>query len=157
MRPRHALLLLALSALPIVLALILVGNGSLSAPSGAAPILPNGGRSAIVTLKLLDTSGRVSANQCGAVRHYYPFPGQGTIHFSGTVSPAGAWAVTVKLKACYGGAFQSASDAQAHVLANGTFTGSFPIPIQGYYYARAELKRSGIQVSRSSKVYFEIK
>lgn len=157
MRPRHALLLIALTALPIALAVIFVGNGSLSAPSGAAPILPNGGRSATVTLKLSDASGRVPANQCGAVRHYYTYPAQGTIRFSGTVSPAGGWTVTVKLKACYAGTFESASDSQARVLPDGRFTGGFPIPIQGYYYARAEVKRAGVQVARSQKVFFKIR
>jgi hypothetical protein len=156
MRPRHSVQLLALAALPVLLALILVGNGSLSAPSNAAPVLPADGRLARVSLQLLGGSTRIAANQCGAVRHYTAFPSRGTIRFSGTIAPRGPWALTLKLKACYAGAFESAGDVQAKVSPNGTYSGSFPIPIAGYYFARAELRRYGQQIARSTKVLFEI-
>ncbi|HET9719823.1 MAG TPA: hypothetical protein VFP55_07085 [Solirubrobacteraceae bacterium] len=157
MRPRHTLLLLALAAFPVLLALLLVGNGSLSAPSGAAPVLPAGGRLARVKLQLLGSSGRVPANQCGAVRHYYAYPSQGHVSYRGTIVPPGEWKLTVKLKACYAGSFQSAGDSVATVHASGSFTGSFPVPIAGYYDARAELSRGGQPVSRSAKVFFEVR
>jgi hypothetical protein len=157
MRPRHTLLLLALAAFPVLLALLLVGNGSLSVPSGAAPVLPAGGRLARVELQLLGSSERVSAEQCGAVRHYYAYPALGRVGYRGTIAPPGAWKLTVKLKACYGGSFQSAGDSVATVHAGGSFAGSFPAPVAGYYAARAEVSRNGLPVARSAKTFFEVR
>lgn len=156
-RPRHTILLLALAALPVALGLLLVGNGSLALPGNTTPVLPAAGRLARVSLQLLGGSPRISAAECGAVRHYATFPSRGSIGFRGTIAPPGRWQLTVKLKACYGGGFQSAGDVQASVAGNGSYRGAFPIPIAGYYYARAELKRSGQQIARSPKVFFAIR
>jgi hypothetical protein len=150
------LLLTVLAAFPVLLALLLVGSGGLSAPSPGPPSLPviPPGR---VTLDLAGASARLTTTECGHTHHYSVYPSQGTIRFGGAIAPPGRWSVTVKLKACYGGAFQSAGDAQARVAADGSYSGSFPIPIGGYYYARAELKRSGQQLGRSKKVYFAVR
>jgi hypothetical protein len=157
MRPRHMVLLTLLAALPVVLALLLLGSGGLSAPAPGAPSVPAGSPLGRVTLRLDGASGGLAATQCGITHHYRVYPSQGTIQFGGTIAPPGRWSVTVKLKACYGGAFQSAGDARARVANDGSYNGSFPIPIGGYYYARAELKRRGQQVGRSTKVYFAVR
>lgn len=158
MRPRHSLLLLSLAALPVVLAVLLVGNGSLNAPSGAAPNLPTNGRLAQVALELLGGgSARVPVNQCGKSRRYMVYPAQGSIRFIGVINPARHWKLTLKLKACYGGQFQSAGSVQAVVGPNGIYNGSFSTPIAGYYYARVEASRADRQVARSPKVYFEVR
>lgn len=157
MRPRHSILLLSLAALPVMLAVILVGNGNLRAPNGRAPA-PAAGRTAQVALQFLGGSHRAGANQCGRRRHYAVYPGQGSIRFLGAVSPAPRrWQLTVKLKACYAGQFQSAGSVHAVALPDGVFSGTFPIPIAGYYDARAELREGGRQVARSPKVYFEVR
>jgi hypothetical protein len=157
MRPRHMLLLTVLAALPVALALLLLGGGDLSAPAPGAPSVPAGAPLARVTLELVDPSGSLTATQCGITHHYRVYPSQGTIHFGGTIAPPGRWSVTVKLKACYGGTFQSAGGAPARATGNGSYSGSFPAPIGGYYYARAELKRNGQFVGRSTKVYFALR
>jgi hypothetical protein len=151
------LLLTLLAALPVVLAVLLLGSGGLSAPTPGAPSVPTAGPLGRVTLKLAGAAAGLTATQCGITHHYRVYPGQGTIRFGGTIAPPGRWSVTVKLKACYGGAFQSAGDARGRVSADGSYGGSFPVPIGGYYYARAELKRSGQQVGRSAKVYFAVR
>lgn len=157
MRPRHSFLLLSLAALPVVLAILLVGNGGLTAPSGAAPVLPAGGRLAQVALELLGGTTRVPANQCGRLRHYAVYPAQGTIRFIGAITPPGHSSLILKLKACYGGQFQSAGAVHATVSPDGIYNGSFTIPVAGYYYARGEVSRGGHQISRSPKVYFEVR
>jgi hypothetical protein len=157
MRPRHVLLLTALAALPVVLAVLLLGRGGLSPPAAGAPSVPRGVPLGRVTLELVGGSVGPTAMECGITHHYRIYPSQGTIQFGGTIAPAGRWRVTVKLKACYGGTFQSAGDAQARVAPDGSYSGSFPIPIGGYYYARSELKRSGKHVGRSAKVYFAVR
>jgi hypothetical protein len=143
MRPRHMLLLTVLAALPVALALLLLGSGGLSAPAPGPPSLPSGSAFGRITLGLVGAPASETATQCGITHHYRVYPSQGSIRFGGTVAPPGRWSVTVKLKACYGGAFQSAGDAQARVATDGAYNGSFPVPIGGYYYARAELKRNG--------------
>jgi hypothetical protein len=159
MRPRHMLLLTGLAALPVLLALLLLGSGGLSAPAPGAASVPIGAPLGHVTLELVGGSKGLAATQCGTTHHYRVYPSQGAIQFGGAIVPPGRWSVTVKLKACYGGAFQSAGDAQARVATDGSYKGSFPIPIGGYYYARAELKlkRSGQQIGRSTKVYFAVR
>jgi hypothetical protein len=153
------LLLTGLAALPVLLALLLLGSGGLSAPAPGAPPVLIGAPLGHVTLELAGGSKGLVATQCSTTHHYRVYPGQGTIQFGGAIAPPGRWTVTVKLKACYGGAFQSAGDARAQVATDGRYTGSFPIPIGGYYYARAELKlkRTGQQVGRSTKVYFAVR
>jgi hypothetical protein len=159
MRPRHMLLLTGLAALPLLLAWLLLGSGGLSAPAPGAPSVPVGAPLGHVTLGLVGGSKGLTATQCGITHHFRVYSSHGTIQFGGAIAPSGQWSVTVKLKACYGGAFQSAGDARARVATDGSYTGSFPIPIGGYYYARAELKlkRSGQQVGRSTKVYFAVR
>lgn len=149
MRPRHVLILATLAAVPIALAIVLTGGGGSSVPGGAGL-----GR---ISLQLAGggDAGRVTA--CGNSHHYRAYGGTSTIDFAGTIAPPGDWSVAVKLKACYGGAFQSAGDIPASVDGNGTFRGHFPAPIGGYYFARAELLRSGALVTRSSKRYFEVR
>jgi hypothetical protein len=149
MRPRHVLILVALGALPIALAIVLTGGGRSSVPGGAG--LGN------ISLQLVggDDAGTVTA--CGNSHHYHAYTSKGTIQFRGAISPRGGWSVALKLKACYGGAFQSAGDIPATVDGNGAYHGSFPAPIGGYYFARAELLRSGALVTRSNKRYFEVR
>lgn len=157
MRPRHVLILAALAALPLALAVVLAGGGGSGtggSGGGAAPGVPTVGR---ISLALVGAGRRVSVNACGSPRHYLEYPGGGTIAFRGTVLPAGGWSVKLKLKACFGGAFRSAGDVAARVAGGGRYTGTFPAPIAGSYFARAELKRAGAQVSRSGKVYFVVR
>jgi hypothetical protein len=151
------LLLAALAALPVLLAVLLLGSAGLSAPAPGAPPVPSGARLAPVTLELVGAGASVTATQCGITHHYVVYPSQGAIQFVGTIARRGHWSVTVKLKSCFGGAFQSTGDAQARVVTDGIYGGSFPIPIGGYYYARAELKRGGQQFGRSTKVYFVVR
>ncbi|HEX8977344.1 MAG TPA: hypothetical protein VF781_12585 [Solirubrobacteraceae bacterium] len=154
MRPRHVLILAVLAALPLGLAVILAGGGGgASRGGGTAAGVPTLGR---ISLELVGAGPRVSVSDCGSTRHYLAYPAGGTIAFHGTVVPAGSWSVKLKLKACSGGTFQSAGDVGARVAANGSYAGTFPAPIAGTYFARAELKHAGAQVSRSTKVYFEV-
>lgn len=149
MRPRHLLILTLLAAIPVALALVLTGGGSATIPGGA--------RLAQISLQLVGASNGGAVSACGNTHHYPAYPAQGTIDFRGVISPRGSWAVAVKLKACYGGAFRSAGDIQATVSSNGGYRGSFPAPIGGYYFARAELKERGALVTRSAKRYFEVR
>jgi len=155
MRPRHVLILAVLAALPLGLAVILAGGGGGGGGGGgAAAGVPTLGR---ISLEVVSAGQRVSVSACGSTRHYLAYPAVGTIAFRGTVLPAGSWSVKLKLKACFGGAFQSAGGVAAKVAGGGSYAGTFPAPIAGTYFARAELKHAGAQVSRSSKVYFEVR
>ena len=157
MRPRHVLILAVLAAIPLGLAVILAGGGGGigggGGGAGTAAGVPTLGR---ISLELVGAGPRVSLSDCGSTRHYLAYPAGGTIAFRGTVVPAGRWSVKLKLKACSGGTFQSAGDVGARVAATGSYTGTFPTPIAGTYFARAELKHAGTPVSRSPKVYFEV-
>jgi len=149
MRPRHVLTLTLLAAIPVVLALALTGGGGGTVPGGA--------RLAQLSFELVGGSKAATVVACGNTHHYQAYSAQATIAFDGTISPPGKWSVAVKLKACYGGAFRSSGSIPAKVSSNGSFSGSFPAPIGGSYFARAELKRGGAQVTRSAKRYFEVR
>ncbi|MDE3130544.1 MAG: hypothetical protein KGL16_05275 [Acidobacteriota bacterium] len=154
MRPRHTLLLLALASLPVILALVLVGSGNLDTPSRAAS---TGGGTTQVALALLGGPVRVPATRCGKLRSYVVFPSRGSIRFVAAITPFAHSTLTLKLKACYGGQFQSAGSVHPRLRAGGIAEGTFPTPIAGYYYARGEAKRGGRQTGRSLKVYFEVR
>lgn len=155
MRPKQMLIVTGLAALPLLLAFLLIGTGGLTAPNPSSPTLPAGGARVSLELKGGRAGGRT--DQCGVNHAYRTYPGQGTIRFRGAITPAGVWRVSVKLKACYGGQFQSAGDAQARVSRDGSYSGGFPIPIGGYYFARSELRSKGQVVARSEKVYFAVR
>lgn len=147
MRPRHVLILLALAAIPVALAVALTGGGSSPATGGTA---------ILVSLELKDGSNGGAVSACGVTHHYATFPAGSTIKFRGAISTRGSWSVKVKLKACSGGAFRPSGGASAKVHAGTTYKGSFPAPIGGYYFARAELDRGGSHVARSDKRYFRV-
>src|SRR5436305_616386 len=126
MRPRHVLILTLLAAIPIALALVLTGGGS-SRISGGSSL-------ARVSLQLHGGSEGGVVSRCGNSHHYRVYSSQSTIGFRGTVSPPGNWSVTVKLKACYSGAFRSSGDISGTLRPDGSYSGSFPAPIGGYYY-----------------------
>jgi hypothetical protein len=65
--------------------------------------------------------------------------------------------VKVKLKACTAGIFEPSGDAATIHTSTGSYKGSFPAPIGGYYFARAEVDRSGVRVARTEKIYFEVR
>jgi hypothetical protein len=142
------LTLLLLAAIPIGLAVLLSGGGVRKTFRMPA---------ATVSLIFVDGKAGSGALACGATRNYVTYPAGGTIRFRGTVSPAGAWEVKLKLKACQAGAFQPAGEAPATLPSKTTYTGSFPAPIAGYYFARAEVKENGTLVARSEKAYFEVR
>lgn len=148
MRPRHILILLVLTALPVGLAFALTGGGSGPATSGAATLL---------SLKLVGGSNGGGITACGLTHHYTSYAAGSTIKFRGAISSPGSWSVKVKLKACSGGAFRPSGDAPAKVHSGVRFKGSFPAPIGGYYFARAELNRGGSRVARSDKRYFQVR
>ena len=149
MRPRHVLILALLAAVPLGLAIALTGGGRGRVRGGAAL--------AQVTLKLLGGGDAGVITACGKTHQYGAYGSQSTIRFRGTISPPGSWSVAVKLKACYGGGFQSAGEIHGAVGSAGRFSGSFPAPIGGYYYARAEVLQNGALVTRSQKRYFEVR
>jgi hypothetical protein len=157
MRPRHVLLLTILAAVPVVLAVALIGGGSSAGPAGRQSGAAGAASGGSVSLELAGSSAKVTIAACAITHDYQAYPGQGTIAFHGAISPSGAGAVTVKLKACYSGAFRPASNITAKVHPDGTYTGSFPAPISGDYFARAELKRGGSPVVRSAKRYFTVR
>jgi hypothetical protein len=148
MRPRHALLLLLLAAIPIGLAIVLAGGGGTRTVSG--------GSSTRISMGLVGGRNGGEASACGAAHHYRLYPAGGTVHYQGTISARGHWTVKVKLKACRAGAFQSAGEASANTQSM-TYAGDFPAPIAGYYFARAELKQGGAIVGRGGKAFFEIR
>ena len=148
MRPRHVLILLLLTAIPIGLAIVLASGGGTRTVSGAP--------SANVTLALLGGAKGAVAQACGATRNYTAYPAGSTIRFGGAISAAGPWQVKVKLKACQAGSFQSAGDVSGTLRSNTSYAGSFPAPIAGYYFARTELKEAGALVARSRKAYFAV-
>jgi hypothetical protein len=142
------MILLLLAAIPIGLAIVLAGGGGSRAISGVP--------GASVSLALIG-GGRGEATACGATRHYATYSATSTVHFQGTISKASAWHVKVKLKACRAGSFQPAGEASAALPSPTSYTGDFPAPIAGYYFARAELEQGGTRFARSSKAYFEIR
>jgi hypothetical protein len=148
MRPRHILVLVVLAAIPVGLAFLLTGGGG-----GGTSAVP----AVLVSLELVGggSSGPIAA--CGITHHYTTYAAGSTISFRGTISSKGQWRVKVKLKACTAGAFQSAGEASARVHAGSRYEGSFPTPIGGYYFARAEVKRGGAIVGRGDKSYFEVR
>jgi hypothetical protein len=151
MRPRHVLMLLAVAAVPIGLAV------ALTAGSGGSPASGNTGVRASLHL---DAGGSASGvRECGIVHHYRVYGSSSTIKFRGLVSPAGTAnvKVKVKLKMCTAGAFQPSGEATTIRHANNIFKGSFPAPTRGYYYARAEVERSGVRLAKSDKRYFEVR
>jgi len=143
------LILALLAAVPVGLAVALTGRGG--------GRVPGGGQLAGITLQLADGADGGTVTACGNTHHYRSYPADATIHFLGLISPPGHWSVSLKLKSCYGGTFQSAGTASAEVSRDGSYHGSFPAPIGGHYYARAEILRAGALVTRSSKRYFEIR
>jgi hypothetical protein len=147
MRPRHILLLLA--AIPIGLAVVLAGGGGASKVPGVP--------AADITLALVGATRGSAALACGATHNYTTYPAGGTIRFRGTISTAGTWSVKVKLKACQANAFQSSGEASATLPSKTSYAGSFPAPIAGYYFARADLKQNGALVGHSEKAYFEVR
>ncbi|MDE3134843.1 MAG: hypothetical protein KGL15_12340 [Acidobacteriota bacterium] len=156
MRPRHTLLLLALASLPVLLALALVGSGSLDTP-GRASSASTGVGTTKVALALLGGPARVAAMRCGKLRSYVVFPSRGSIRFVAAITPSRHSTFELKLKACYGGQFQSAGSVHPALGAGGISEGTFPTPIAGYYYARGEARRAGREIGRSLKVYFEVR
>jgi len=149
MRPRHVVILALLAAVPLGLAIALTGGGSTPVPGGALL--------ARVSLKLLGGSDAGVLTACRKTHSYEAYSSQATVRFRGTISPPGPWSISIKLKACYGGAFQSAGDIPAAVTAHGTYSGSFPAPIGGYYNARADVREAGALVTHSLKRYFAIR
>jgi len=149
MRPRHVLILLLLAAIPIGLAVVLAGGGGTRAISRVP--------GASISLALLGEGSGGEAAVCGGTRRYAIYSAGSTIHFQGTMTKAAAWKVKLKLKACRAGAFQPAGEASATLPTNKSYTGSFPAPISGYYFARAELKQGEALVGRSDKAYFEVR
>ena len=148
MRPRHVVILVVLAAVPVALALVLTGGGG-SSPTGLPAVqvsldLSGGG-----------SSGPVAA--CGVIHHYTIYKAGSTITFRGAVSSNGHWKVKLKLKACSAGAFENAGQATAKLHAGKKYKGSFPAPIGGYYFARAEVTQGGATVGRSDKSYFEVR
>ena len=149
MRPRQALILTLLAAIPVALAVALTGGGR--------GRIAGGNRLGTISLKLLDGSDAGTVTACAKTHHYESYSSRGTIRFRGAISPPGHWTVALKLKACYSGAFQSAGDIPARVRPDGRYRGSFPAPIAGDYYARSELLRGGELVTQSEKRYFEVR
>lgn len=149
MRSRHIAVLLVLAAIPVAFALLLTGGGggsTIGPPAVQVSLDLIGGRS----------TGPVAA--CGVTHHYTTYTAGSTIGFRGTISSRGHWSVKLKLKACSAGAFQSAGEASAKVHAGKEYKGSFPAPIGGYYFARAEVKQDGgTTAGRSDKRYFEVR
>lgn len=148
MRPRHVLILIALAAIPVALAVALTTGSSTGRPGGPA---------ATVSLDLLGGTSVSGVRACGIVHHYAVYATSGTIAFRGLVSPGGKAKVKVKLKACTAGVFRDAGEARAKEHSSGVYKGTFLAPIQGYYFARAEVKRGGALVGRSEKRYFEVR
>jgi hypothetical protein len=153
MKLRHLLLLAVLAAIPASLAVVLIGSEK--SGNGIVHVaIPGLSSPPQVTVGLQGARGATTASACGVIHHFNLYAASGSVPFKGTVSARGQWTVTVKLKACYGGTFRAAGSAQAAVNRAGRFSGSFPTPIGGYYYARAELKYNGNEISRSTKHYF---
>lgn len=149
MRPRHVLLLVLLAAIPVGLAVVLArGDGTKRAHG--VPVTQ-------LSLKLIAGSPVGAQAACGVTHHYTLYPATSTIRFRGAISRPGKWSVAVKLKACTAGAFRSSGQVAAKVRPDGRYKGTFPAPIGGYYFARAELELSGRRVARSSKRYFQVR
>jgi len=143
------MILLLMAAIPVGLAIVLAGGGGTHTVSR----IP----SANVSLALIGSDNGGEAPACGATRHYAIYPASSTIHFEGTISKAAAWHVKVKLKACRAGSFQPAGEASATLPSETSYTGDFPAPIAGYYFARADLEQGGARVGRSDKAYFQVR
>jgi hypothetical protein len=150
MRPRHVLILVALAAIPVGLAIALTAGHSNG--KGAA-----GAVATQVSLSMIGGTSVSGVSACGIVHHYRAYGNTGTIRFRGLISPAGTAKVKLKLKVCTAGAFRDSGEATATVHSNGSYKGSLPAPINGYYFARAEVKRGGALVARSEKRYFEVR
>lgn len=151
MRPRHVLILLALAAIPVGLAVALTSTGHSSSRRSSVATATQ------VSLDLLGGRSVSAVSACGIVHHYTAYGTAGAIKFRGLISPAGTAKVKIKLKVCTAGAFQNSGQATATDHASGVYKGSFPAPIAGYYFARAEVKRGGVLVTRSEKRYFEVR
>jgi hypothetical protein len=156
MRPRHVLILVVLAAIPVGLALGLagVGGGGTKHASGVPPTQ--------LSLELVGGTTAAAIGACGGTHHYTAYAAGSEIAFRGTISPSAhvsnaGWSVKVKLKACTGGAFRASGAQRGTIHAGGRYKASIPAPIAGDYFARAELKRSGELVARSSKQYFEVR
>lgn len=147
MRPRHMAVVLALGALPAGLAVAVTGDPNTSFDT----------TSTVVSIDLVAGGSAGSVRACGIVHHYKVYSSSSTISFRGLVSPAGQAKIKVKLKACSAGIFEPSGEAAAAEQPHGLYRGSFPAPIAGYYYARAEVKQSGATVARSAKSYFEVR
>ena len=150
MRPRHLLILLLLGAVPVALALLLAGGGGTKRARGV-PV-------AQLSLQLIDGSSAVALAACGVTHHYTAYRAGATVRFRGRITQPGNWSVTLKLKACTSGAFRPSGGATGKVLPDrSSYEGSFPAPIGGYYFARAELKQGNALVARSDKRYFHVR
>jgi hypothetical protein len=150
MRPRQLLVLLGVAAVPVALAVAL-------STGGGSPAAGNTGIQASLHLVGGTSVGGVRA--CGIVHHYRAYSSGSRISFRGVVVPAdsGALKVKVKLKVCTAGTFEPAGDAATVHEKTGSFRGSFPAPIAGYYFARAEVERAGGRVARTDKYYFAVR
>ena len=150
MRPRHLLILLALAAIPVALAVALAGGGSRGRAQGVPGVQ--------VSLKLVGGSSAGAVAACGVTHHYRVYPtGSTAIRFRGAISAHGNWKVKLKLKACTAGAFRPSGEAGTTVHVGDIYKGNLVAPIAGFYFARAEVLRSGTLVARSTKRYFEIR
>lgn len=149
MRARHVLVLLAVAAVPVGLAVALT-TGSGGSPAGAS-------MGTQVSLHLVGGASVAGVRACGVVHHYKRYGSTGMIRFRGLVTPAGVVKVKVKLKACSADTFQPSGEVIAKEHADGVYKGSFQAPTPGYYFARAEVKRSGMLLARSEKRYFTVR
>jgi hypothetical protein len=149
MRPRHVAVLGVLAAIPIALAVLLTGGGGQRVTTGAGAVQ--------ISLDLLGGGSTGPVATCGVTHHYTTYAPGSTIEFRGSMSSKGHWSVKLKLKACSAGTFQDSGEASARVHGGDTYKGSFPAPIDGHYFARAELKQGGAVIGRSDKRYFEVK
>lgn len=150
MRPRHLLILLLLAGVPVGLGLLLTGGGGDRKPPRGLPV-------AQVSLDLVGGEDGSALFACGVTHHYTAYRGGMTIGFRGAVTSAGRWTIKLKLEACTAGAFRPAGDVRAKLPTSNSYKGSFPAPIAGQYFARAQLELSGALVARSDKHYFEVR
>lgn len=153
MRPRLILAAIALTALPIGLALLLGRQGGTRTPAGPGAVATQ------ISLSLKRPSGDTRLVGCGLVHHYAAYRAGATILFDGAVAdpPGTHWKVRVKLKSCIAGAFRPAGDSAVRQHPDGSFKGSFPAPVPGLYFARASVDAGGSQLARSYKRFFVIR
>ncbi|MCA1690324.1 MAG: hypothetical protein LC720_07830 [Actinobacteria bacterium] len=91
--------------------------------------------------------------------HYAVYPAGATIALRGSIAdpPPARWRVRVKLRSCVAGDFRPAGESPVSQRSDGRFTGSFPAPVPGLYFARASVNAGGRQLARSYKRFFQIR